>query len=133
MPVPTSCIAAIAATAINAAMSAYSMAVTPDPSLVSFKKRARNRVILGLMGTHAQIADQNIKEFLNRINAPGGGGLMAPFREPRHCPYSPDLVKSGTMLRFAVCVSGRACDGSLAAIMAISLLLGRFHAEPASL
>src|SRR5215472_17937285 len=90
-PVPTSCIAAIAATAINAAMSAYSMAVTPDPSLISFKKSSRNRVILGLIRTHAQIADQNFKEFLNRTNEPGGGGLMAPFREPPHCPYSPDL------------------------------------------
>ena len=36
-PVPTNCIAAIAATAINAAMSAYSMAVTPDLSLISLK------------------------------------------------------------------------------------------------
>src|SRR5215472_11335723 len=71
MPVPTSCIAAIAATAINAAMSAYSMAVTPDPSLISFKKSARNRVILDLIRTHAQIADQNFKEFLNRTNEPG--------------------------------------------------------------
>ena len=32
------------------------------------------------------------------------------------------------MLRFAASrLCGRACDGSLAAIMAISLLLGRFH------
>ena len=60
-PVPTNCIAAIAATAINAAMSAYSMAVTPDPSLISFKKSARNRVILGLIRTHAQIADQTLR------------------------------------------------------------------------
>jgi hypothetical protein len=37
MPVPTNCIAAIAATAINAAISAYSMAVTPDLSSISFK------------------------------------------------------------------------------------------------
>jgi hypothetical protein len=60
-PVPTNCIAAIAATAINAAMSAYSMAVTPDPSLISFKKSARNRVILVLIRTHAQIADQTLR------------------------------------------------------------------------
>jgi hypothetical protein len=59
-------------------MSAYSMAVTPDPSLISFKRSSRNRVILGLIRTHAQIADQNIEEFLNRTNEPGGGGLMAP-------------------------------------------------------
>jgi hypothetical protein len=48
---------AIAATAINAAISAYSMAVTPEASLITFKKSARNLVILGLIGTHAQIAD----------------------------------------------------------------------------
>src|SRR5215467_2479429 len=113
-PVPTNCIAAIAATAINAAMSAYSMAVTPDPSLISFKKSARNPVILGLIGTHA-----------HRINEPGGGGLMAPFREPRHCPYSPDLVESGTMLSFAAStLRGRAHDGSLAAIMVFTQSLG---------
>src|SRR5215472_8894462 len=127
-PVPTNCIAAIAATAINAAMSAYSMAVTPDPSLISFKKSVRNRVILGLMGTHAQIADQNVKEFLNRTNEPGGGGLMAPFREPRHCPYSPDLVKSGTMQSFAASrLCGRAVTAAQAAIVVVSPPLGRFH------
>jgi hypothetical protein len=36
MPVPTNCIAAIAATAISAAISAYSMAVTPEASLEKF-------------------------------------------------------------------------------------------------
>jgi hypothetical protein len=38
--------AAIAATAINAAITAYSIAVTPDLSLRSFVKSARNRSLL---------------------------------------------------------------------------------------
>src|SRR5215472_6076153 len=53
---------------------------------------------------------------------------MAPFREPRHCPYSPDLVESGTMLRFAASrLCGRARDGCLAVIVLVSPPLGRFH------
>ena len=46
-PVPTSCIAAIAATAINAAISAYSIAVTPDSSLSRLVNSVRKRVLLG--------------------------------------------------------------------------------------
>ena len=47
---------------------------------------------------------------------------MVPFREPRHCPYSPDLVDSGTLPRFAASrLRGRARDGSLAAIAVLSL------------
>jgi len=38
--------AAIAATAINAAISAYSIAVTPDLSLISCKKSVSNLAIL---------------------------------------------------------------------------------------
>lgn len=41
---PTRLKAAIAATAINAAISAYSIAVTPDSSLTSFM-RVRNRIL----------------------------------------------------------------------------------------
>jgi len=40
--VPTKVNAAMAATAINAAINAYSMAVTPDWSLVKFEKNVRN-------------------------------------------------------------------------------------------
>ena len=40
--VPTRVKAAIAATAINAAINAYSIAVTPDPSLIRFAKSVRN-------------------------------------------------------------------------------------------
>jgi hypothetical protein len=41
--VPTRVKAAIAATAINAAISAYSIAVTPDLSLMRFEKNVCNR------------------------------------------------------------------------------------------
>jgi len=40
-------IAAIAATAISAAINAYSIAVTPDSSLIRFAKRVRKRFLLG--------------------------------------------------------------------------------------
>jgi len=45
--VPTRLNAAIAATAINAAINAYSIAVTPDSSLTKLM-RVRNRILLGL-------------------------------------------------------------------------------------
>src|SRR5215469_10235276 len=90
-PVPTNCIAAIAATAINAAMSAYSMAVTPDPSLISFKKSARNRVILGLIRTHEQIADQTQSGFGSVWAAARGdrapaGAVSEPGENPTEAP-----------------------------------------------
>jgi hypothetical protein len=44
---PTKVNAAIAATAINAAIKAYSIAVTPDSSLNIFKRSVRNRILLG--------------------------------------------------------------------------------------
>jgi hypothetical protein len=44
--VPTSVKAAMAATAINAAISAYSIAVTPASSLKRFGKHVRNLMIL---------------------------------------------------------------------------------------
>jgi len=40
-------IAAIAATATNAAISAYSIAVTPNSSLIRLVKRVRKRFLLG--------------------------------------------------------------------------------------
>jgi hypothetical protein len=46
--VPTKVNAVIAATAINAAINAYSIAVTPDSSLTSFMISVRNRILLGL-------------------------------------------------------------------------------------
>jgi hypothetical protein len=45
--VPTKVKAAIAATAINAAINAYSIAVTPDSSLTKFLRRLRNGILLG--------------------------------------------------------------------------------------
>lgn len=44
--VPTRLKAAIAATAINAAIKAYSMAVTPDSSRIKFERRVRKRILL---------------------------------------------------------------------------------------
>jgi hypothetical protein len=44
--VPTRVKAAIAATAINAAINAYSIAVTPDSSLTKFIRSLRNEVSL---------------------------------------------------------------------------------------
>jgi hypothetical protein len=46
--VPTSVKAAIAATAINAAINAYSIAVTPDSCLTKFVRRLHNGILLGL-------------------------------------------------------------------------------------
>lgn len=46
--VPTSVKAPIAATAINAAINAYSIAVTPDSSLIRLIKRLRKRFLLSL-------------------------------------------------------------------------------------
>ena len=45
--VPTRVKAAIAATAINAAIRAYSMAVTPDSSRIRLERRLRKRILLG--------------------------------------------------------------------------------------
>src|SRR5271155_4018723 len=45
--VPTRVKAAIAATAINAAINAYSIAVTPDWSLTKFVSSLRNGILLG--------------------------------------------------------------------------------------
>ena len=45
--VPTKVNAVIAATAINAAINAYSIAVTPDWSLTIFIRSVRNRILLG--------------------------------------------------------------------------------------
>ena len=45
--VPTTLNAAIAPTAINAAINAYSMAVTPDSFLIRFM-RVRNRILLDM-------------------------------------------------------------------------------------
>lgn len=45
---PTEVKAAIAATAISAAINPYSIAVTPDSSLIRLVKRVRKRVLLGL-------------------------------------------------------------------------------------
>ena len=44
--VPTSVKAAIAATAINAAINAYSIAVTPDWSFAEFVRSLRNGIFL---------------------------------------------------------------------------------------
>jgi hypothetical protein len=63
--VPTAVKAAIAATAINAAINAYSIAVTPDSSLISFI-RVRNRILLGLKYNRAQLA---MNALINRKNA----------------------------------------------------------------
>src|SRR5437588_2704199 len=46
--VPTRVKAAIAATAINAAIKAYSIAVTPDSSLTKLTRNLRNGILLGL-------------------------------------------------------------------------------------
>jgi hypothetical protein len=48
--------AAIAATATNAAINAYSIAVTPDSSLTKFLRSVRNRILLGLEKQPAQSA-----------------------------------------------------------------------------
>ena len=48
IPVLTAVKAAIAATMINTAINVYSIAVTPDSSLTSFKKTQRNEVSLVL-------------------------------------------------------------------------------------
>jgi hypothetical protein len=45
--VPTRVKAAIAATAINAAINAYSIAVTPDSSLTKFVRSLCNGILLG--------------------------------------------------------------------------------------
>jgi hypothetical protein len=45
--VPTRVKAAIAATAISAAINAYSMAVTPDSSLIRLERRVRKLILLG--------------------------------------------------------------------------------------
>jgi len=44
--VPTRVKAAIAATAINAAIKAYSIAVTPDSALTKFVRSLRNGILL---------------------------------------------------------------------------------------
>ena len=44
--VPTRVKAAIAATAINAAIKAYSMAVTPDSSRIRLERRVRKWILL---------------------------------------------------------------------------------------
>src|SRR5713226_6466516 len=56
--VPTKVNAAIAATAINAAINAYSIAVTPDSSLIRFAKSVRNPDSPPLGGQWQQIAGQ---------------------------------------------------------------------------
>jgi hypothetical protein len=61
MPVPTNCIAAIAATAINAAISAYSMAVTPDPSDQLQKERAQPCHPLRSWISRAEFAKQTLR------------------------------------------------------------------------
>jgi len=43
-PVPTKVIAAMAATAISAAISPYSIAVTPDSFFIKFVKSVSNRI-----------------------------------------------------------------------------------------
>ena len=45
--VPTRVKAAMAATAINAAIKAYSMAVTPDSSRIRLEISVRKRILLG--------------------------------------------------------------------------------------
>jgi hypothetical protein len=51
--VPTRVKAAIAATAINAAIKAYSMAVTPDSSRIRLERTVRKRILLELRQTIA--------------------------------------------------------------------------------
>ena len=51
--VPTRVKAAIAATAINAAISAYSIAVTPASSLEIFEKSVRNLMFVYFYQAHA--------------------------------------------------------------------------------
>ena len=51
--VPTKVKAAIAATAINAAIKAYSMAVTPDSSRIKLERTVRKRILLELRQTIA--------------------------------------------------------------------------------
>ena len=59
--VPTSVKAAIAATAINAAINAYSIAVTPDSSLIRFIRSVRNPILLGFKKSNrAQIAMESL-------------------------------------------------------------------------
>jgi hypothetical protein len=52
--VPTSVKAAIAATAINAAISAYSIAVTPDLSSKRFEKNLRNGSLFAIVCGNTQ-------------------------------------------------------------------------------
>lgn len=47
---------AIAATAINAAINAYSIAVTPDSSLTKFARGLRNEILLFNKSNHKQAA-----------------------------------------------------------------------------
>lgn len=54
--VPTRVKAAIAATAINAAIKAYSIAVTPDSSLTKFARGLRNEILLFNKSNHEQAA-----------------------------------------------------------------------------
>jgi len=49
--VPTRVKEAIAATAINAAIKAYSMAVTPDSSRIRLERTVRKRILLELRQT----------------------------------------------------------------------------------
>ncbi len=63
--VPTRVKAAIAATAINAAISAYSMAVTPDLSLIRFMKRLCNQILRALMAIAHKLAIQNLTRRLS--------------------------------------------------------------------
>ena len=54
--VPTRVKAAIAATAINAAIKAYSIAVTPDSSRIRLERRVRKRILLGFSKVIADCA-----------------------------------------------------------------------------
>ena len=58
--VPTRVKAVIAATAINAAISAYSIAVTPDLSSMRFETKMRNEASCRLFLIHAQIAENTL-------------------------------------------------------------------------
>ena len=59
--VPTRVKAAIAATAIKAAINAYSMAVTPDWPLTKFVRNLRNGILLrSTKGNHAEVAARSL-------------------------------------------------------------------------
>ena len=58
--VPTTENAAIAATAINAAINAYSIAVTADSSLIRLVNSVRNRILLAWDYDRAQIAIKSL-------------------------------------------------------------------------